>query len=188
MFNKSLDLEKPSFKELATTVTETQSLWNEFRLSLRNNNIVTNIGSAEYLHTFVKHNQERIEEQYYVSILLQKEDSKTSHVKESRNTSEYFGNMKKRLSFAQRKSNSLCDMILQNCKSEITHVSYQNKGEQSSTTSSEYSCDLKRNYAKKKKKATSNIFQESQTNRVAISSKYKSCSFLPDVSNFMRSK
>ena len=190
MFNKSLDLDEPNFKDLVTTVTETQPLWNEFRLSLRKNNIVTNVGSAEYLHTFVKNNQELIEEHYYISILLQKEDPKTSNVREGSNTSDYFGNMKKRISFAQKKSNSLCDMILQNCKNEINHLSNQNKETESRVASSEYSYHLKRSCAKRKKKIISNISLEGRTNRVrgaAIASKYNSCSFLPDVCSFVRS-
>ena len=59
-------VEMPSTDDLATTVTQTKHLWDDYCTDLRNNGIVTNLACKEYLFIFIENNQKCIAEQHLI--------------------------------------------------------------------------------------------------------------------------
>ena len=66
LYNNDGDMKSLSFDDLATTVTEDPHLWNEYRVALRRNNVITNVACKEYLFHFIDQNKECIKKQYFI--------------------------------------------------------------------------------------------------------------------------
>ena len=81
VFSKNDNDKSPTFNELVTTISNDSSLWNEYRVGLRENHITTNLAAGEYLRKFIKENEERIEGQYFISNIVVKSNPKALSVK-----------------------------------------------------------------------------------------------------------
>ena len=81
VLSKNDNDKSPTFNELVTTISNDSSLWNEYRVGLRKNHITTNYAAGEYLRTFIKENEERIVEQYFISNTEAKSNPKALSVK-----------------------------------------------------------------------------------------------------------
>ena len=112
-------MEVPSFNDLVFTITKDQDLWNEFRVALRKNDIVTNVASKEYLFHFINQNKEYSTGRYFDLNSSKKKNAKVSTKRENNDASTNYGKIKRRLSSALSKRNSLGTMILHNCKHEV---------------------------------------------------------------------
>ena len=115
-------VEMPSTDDLATTVTQTKHLWDDYCTDLRNNGIVTNLACKEYLFIFIGKNQKRIAEQHFILESGQNEDLRYSRGNpKDDNSQSYLTSFAKYMLPPQGESNLLRKMF-QGCKDEIIYA------------------------------------------------------------------